>query len=89
MGKMKDVMIDRMNAEKVPQKNKGTYKRKYYLHRRIKKAGFCLELERCSKTIKVEQHQVQEAQENKYIAELQNRYSYGVQLINPMIQCHE
>jgi len=66
--------------------NKGTYKRKYYLHRRVKSAGFSLELEHCSKTIKVEQHQINEAQENKYVAELQNKFSYGVQILNPMMK---
>lgn len=66
--------------------NKGTYKRKYYLHRKIKKSGFSLQLDRCHKTISVKPNQVPDAQENKYVAELQNKFSYGVQIENPMVQ---
>lgn len=33
--------------------NKGTYKRKYYLHRQLKKHGFCLQLVAKNKTITV------------------------------------
>ena len=65
--------------------NKGTYKRKYYLHRRIKAAGFSLELEHKVKTISVTPEQIQKAKANKYVAELQADYSYGVQILNPMM----
>jgi len=62
-----------------------TYIRKYYLHRQIKRAGFSLHLEKCHKTINVLPEQVIEAKENKYLAELQRRYNYGLQILNPMI----
>ncbi|NQU54059.1 MAG: hypothetical protein HQ522_16140 [Bacteroidetes bacterium] len=64
--------------------NKGTYIRKYYLHRQVKKAGLQMQLEHCHKTINVLPDQVTEAKENKYVIELQQKYNYGVQLINPM-----
>ena len=66
--------------------NKGTYKRKYYLHRQLKKQGFGLQLGDKNKTITVLPDLVDSAIENKYLAELQNRYSYGVQFLNPIIQ---
>ena len=66
--------------------NKGTYKRKYYLHRMLKKQGFNLQLEHKHKTINVDPEHVAEAQQNKYVAELQNTFSYGVQILNPMMQ---
>lgn len=66
--------------------NKGTYKRKYYLHRMLKKQGFILQLEHKHKTINVDPDQVDAARENKYVAELQNQFSYGVQILNPMMQ---
>ena len=61
-----------------------TYIRKYYLHRKVKKAGFSLELEQCHKTINVLPSQVPEAKENKYVDELQNQHNYGVQILNSM-----
>lgn len=65
--------------------NKGTYKRKYYLHRQLKKQGFGLQLGDKHKTITVLPDLADSVKGNKYIAELQNVLSYGVQLINPMI----
>lgn len=64
--------------------NKGTYDRKYYLHRRVKRDGFALQLEHCHKTILVEQSRIEEARENNYVRELQSIYSYGIQLLNPL-----
>jgi len=69
--------------------NKGTYKRKYYLHRQLKKLGFGLQLGDKNKTITVLPDLVDSAIENKYVAELQNSFSYGVQYLNPLIQCLE
>lgn len=66
--------------------NKRTYKRKYYLHRQLKKQGFGLHLGDKNKTITVLPDLVDSAIENKYVAELQNRYRYGVQFLNPIIQ---
>jgi len=64
--------------------SKGTYKRKYYLHRRIKTAGYSLQLEHTHKTIAVFPDEVETARENKYVTELQQQYNYGVQILNPM-----
>lgn len=65
-------------------KRSTTYVRKYYLHLQVKKAAFTLELQQKHKTIRVEQHRQKEAQNNKYVQELQKKYSYGVQIINPL-----
>lgn len=59
--------------------SKGTYIRKYYLHLKVKKAGFNLKLEKRHKTINIHHTMVQPAAENKYVLELQNNYNYGVQ----------
>lgn len=66
--------------------NKGTYNRKYYLHRMVKKQGYALELEQKHKTIIVKTDLVDAARENKYVTELQKKFSYGVQILNPMMQ---
>lgn len=58
-----------------------TYNRKYYLHRQVKKAGLNLKLEKCHKTIQVPPGEIPTAKENKYISELRDKYSYGVQTI--------
>jgi hypothetical protein len=63
---------------------KSTYNPKYYFHRKVKKADFCLELEKCTKTILVTRDQVDAARTNKYVGILQNEYSYGVQITNPL-----
>ena len=63
--------------------NKGTYNRKYYLHRRIKKAGLKLVIAQ-QKTIVVASNKVNEVKGNKYVSELQNNHSYGVQILNPL-----
>jgi len=65
---------------------KETHRRKYYLHRQLKKQGFTLQLGDKTKTINVLPEFVDSANRNKYLAELQNIYSYGVQYLNPMIQ---
>lgn len=61
---------------------RSTYQRKYYLHRRVKLAGYSLTLERCEKTINVKPQQTEKAKEDKYISELQKSFGYGVQIIN-------
>jgi hypothetical protein len=61
-----------------------SYIRKYYLHHKVKKAGFTLSLEQCHKTIRVLPSMAAEAKKNKYISELQLNHNYGVQIINPM-----
>ena len=66
--------------------NKGTYKRKYFLHRQLKKQGFGLKLSDKNKTITVVPDLADSANGNKYVTELQNGYSYGVQFLNPIIQ---
>lgn len=63
-----------------------TYNRKYYLHRRIKSSGFGLQLEHTHKTIEVKPDQVDAAKNNKYVTELQRDYSYGIQVLNPLVK---
>ena len=58
-----------------------TYNKKYYLHRQVKKAGLNLKLETCHKTIQVPPGEIPTTKENKYISELRDKYSYGVQTI--------
>lgn len=64
--------------------NKGTYNRKYYLHRQIKKSGCRLLLTNIQRTILIDPAKTEEIRHNKYVGELHNKYSYGVQLLNPM-----
>lgn len=75
-----------LSTEKTDMDNKGTYNRKYYLHRRVKQDGFSLELERTHKTIAIQPEQIDPAKQNKYVAELQEKHSYGVQILNPIIK---
>ena len=63
-----------------------SYIRKYYLHHRIRSAGFDLKITKECKTIQIKADQTDKAKENKYITELRDSYNYRVQLINPMIQ---
>ena len=59
-----------------------SYNRKYYLHRQVRKYG--IKLITKSKTINIASEQSIQAQENKYVNELSNKYSYSVQYINPL-----
>lgn len=59
------------------------YNRKYYLHRQVRRKG--IELIARYKTINVTAEQVQQVQENKYVAELSTKHSYSVQYINPIM----
>jgi len=52
----------------------------------LKKQGFGLHLGDKNKTITVMPDLAVSAKGNKYVSELQNGYSYGVQFINPIIQ---
>ena len=65
---------------------KGTYQRKYYLHRLLKKQGFGIQLRAKNKTITVIPELADLTSENKYVAELQNGFSYGVQFLYPINQ---
>jgi hypothetical protein len=67
----------------MPKENT-TYKRKYYLHRKIYAIGAVLQLTQCERTILIYPDQYDVARQNKYVQELQSKYSYGVQLLNPM-----
>lgn len=58
---------------------RNTYDRKYYLNRKVKAAGFGLELEQTSKTIMVTPEMVEYAEANKALKELSMDYNYGVQ----------
>ena len=56
------------------------YIRRYYLHRRVKESGHGLELKRESKTVLL----FQDKEISKYVRELKDKYSYGIQFINPL-----
>lgn len=56
------------------------YTRKYYLHRRVKECGCYLDLKKVTKTILL----FRDVEVNKYIRELKEKYSYGIQYINPL-----
>lgn len=58
---------------------RNTYDRKYYLNRKVKAAGFKLELEQTSKTIVVTPEMASHAEGNKALKELSKNYNYGVQ----------
>jgi len=63
-----------------------TYGRKYYLHKRTKDIGLTIKLTKCLKTIEVAQEEVEKARQSKHVNELQSRYQYGVQIINPLFK---
>lgn len=65
-------------------KNKGTYNRKYYLHRQVKKAGCSLHLEETHKTIFLSQEDAKKLRNDKYLRELEQKHSYGIQITNPL-----
>lgn len=58
---------------------RNTYDRKYYLNRKVKAAGFKLELEQTSKTILIPPSMAGHAELNKAVKELSKNYNYGVQ----------
>jgi len=58
---------------------RNTYDRKYYLNRKVKAAGYRLELEQTSKTILIPPEMTGHAELNKAVKELSNNYNYGVQ----------
>ncbi len=62
-----------------------SYNRKYYLHQRLRKEGFSLTLDKTNKTIHVNPGQADAVRDNKYVTELSNKYSYGVQFTNPIM----
>ena len=64
--------------------SKGTYNRKYYLHRKIKSSGFSLKFDKCEKIISTTPDMTSVAKNNRYVNELQKDYRYGVQVIIPM-----
>lgn len=61
-----------------------SYTRRYYYHRMLRRDGFVLNTQK--KTIEVKESQVITAGFNKYVCRLRDKYHYGVQFINPMIQ---
>jgi hypothetical protein len=63
-----------------------TYDRKYYLNKKTKDAGYKLKLDKTEKTILVRQEDAEATKDNKFIKELQGKYNYGVQVLNPLFQ---
>lgn len=56
-----------------------TYDRKYYLNRKVKKAGYELELGETTKTILVPPALAEKVKKDVHVHELKERYNYGVQ----------
>lgn len=56
------------------------YVRKYYLHQRVKASGCVVELRQQTKTVMIPPEIIID----KYVMELKDKYSYGVQYINPL-----
>ena len=52
----------------------------------VRKAGFRLILSRKLKTINTPPHLIELAKNSRYINELRDNYSYGVQLTNPLFE---
>ena len=63
-----------------------TYDRKYYLHKKTKDLNLKVRLTRLEKTIEITSDQVETVRKSKHIAELANKYQYGVQIINPLFK---
>ena len=61
------------------------YNRRYYLHKKIRKAGYRLTITKTVKMVSVTVDQVAAALQDKYLAELRNVHSYAVHYLNPMI----
>lgn len=57
-----------------------TYDRKYYLHRKIKRLGYILELDELTKTIVVKPEMLEKVKTDLVVRELRDRFNYGVQL---------
>jgi hypothetical protein len=60
-----------------------SYNRRYYLHKRIRKAGLTLNTR--EKLISAKAEQTEVAQIRKYITELSDKYNYGIQFTNPIL----
>lgn len=56
-----------------------TYDRKYYLNRKVKQAGFGLDLGEMTKTILVPPDLMAKAKKDIHVRELKEKYNYGVQ----------
>ena len=57
-----------------------TYDRKYYLNRKAKALDLDLRLEKTEKTIEITAAEVEKVRGSKYIRELMEKHSYGVQM---------
>ena len=63
-----------------------TYVEKYYLHKKVKDLGVNIHLRKCEKTIEITTDQIDNVHTSKYIKELANKFSYGIQTINPLFE---
>ncbi len=63
-----------------------SYNRKYYLHKKTKDLDLKVKLGKCEKTIEITSEQAELVKKNKYVNELQCKYNYGVQFINPLFE---
>ena len=64
-----------------------TYDRKYYLIRKIERAGFTLSKTEGARIINVPHDLREKAEKNRAVRELRETYQYGVQLLT--IASHE
>ncbi|MFZ4705488.1 MAG: hypothetical protein ACOYMF_05715 [Bacteroidales bacterium] len=60
-----------------------SYNRRYYLHRRVRKAGITLNTR--GKLISLTPDRASSAKNMLYIYELAQKYNYGVQFTNPIL----
>jgi len=60
-----------------------SYNRRYYLHRRIRKAGIILDTRK--KLVSIRAEQTKPAKNRIYIIELSEKYNYSIQFTNPIL----
>ena len=61
-----------------------SYNRRYYLHKRIRKAGLTLNTKQ--KLVSLRPEQTQDRLTRKYIIELSEKYNYSIQFTNPILE---
>ncbi len=66
-----------------------SYDRKYYLNKKTKDLNLKIRRTKLEKTIEITSDEVEKVKGSKYIAELTEKYQYGVQIINPLFANHE
>jgi hypothetical protein len=62
-----------------------TYDRKYYLHKKTKDLNLKIRLTKLEKTIEITSDEVEKIKGSKHVLELAEKYQYGVQITNPIL----